>query len=157
MIVIILNLCNVLISHSLFFLAAFTFAALLFTFSVFGCVFEHLDKIELVDARLQVLLSEVLLNFFVFFFDVLLLHSNCLFSGGFLQVKLMKSCIFISHESALIPFLQHLCVILGLVTLEVLLDLANGINLELVEAKFKINETIVHFEALDEGLADFFI
>jgi hypothetical protein len=69
----------------------------------------------------------------------------------------MKSCIFISHESSFVPFLQTLCVKLGLVALEVLLNLANSVNFELVEAKFKVNETIVHFEALDEGLADFVI
>jgi len=53
--------------------------------------------------------------------------------------------------------LKALLIVLGFVALEVLLNLTHCRDLELVEAKFKVNKSVVNFEAFEEGLSNFFI
>lgn len=68
-----------------------------------------------------------------------LLKAESFFPGLLLKVHVTELIVLIAHELTLIPFLQSLCVKEGLVTLQAFLEAANGLNFELILAKFKVN------------------
>ena len=83
----------------------------------------------------------------------LLLHALLLLPGLLFKVKVSETHILIEHELAFSPLSESLSIILGLVTLEIILDLANVVQREVIETELKVNQGVVETSGLLEQLS----
>lgn len=87
----------------------------------------------------QLLHAEILVDLFLSLLKGFLLKAESFFPCSLLEVHVAELIVFIAHELTLIPFLKLLCVEKSLVTLQALLELADGLNFELILAKLKVD------------------
>ena len=80
----------------------------------------------------------------------LLFHVGLLDSRLFLQVMLLEGVVLFAHHLSLAPLLQTGSVVLGLVPPQEVLKTTDVLKAEVVEAKFKIDETMVLVKTVDE-------
>ena len=74
-----------------------------------------------------------------------------------LQVELLEGVVFISHHFALAPLLEPGSVILSLVAPEQILQSANVLQAETIEAEFKIDQRVVLMQAVNELAPDLLV
>jgi len=98
-----------------------------------------LDELLADKFHIKLLLTPLLVDFFLLRFESFFFHAVSLFLSGFLEVLVSELSIFITHVESFSPLHESVLIVLSLVASEVGLNVASGLDSEVVEAEFKIN------------------
>ena len=102
-----------------------------------------LNQLLLLDCLVEQLLLPLIIDLALSELPGFLLHAVLLLARLLLQVEVLQSHVLIVHQLALLPLLQALGIVLGLVATQVVLDGPRLLKGQLVEAEFKVYQVRV--------------
>ena len=97
----------------------------------------------LLDGLVEQLLLPLIIDLALSELPGFLLHAVLLLARLLLQVQVLQPHVLIIHQLALLPLLQALGIVLGLVATQVVLDGPRLLKGQLVEAEFKVYQVSV--------------
>ena len=102
-----------------------------------------LNQLLLLDCLIEQLLLPLIIDLAFSELPGFLLHAVLLLARLLLQVEVLQPHVLIVHKLALLPLLQALGIVLGLVATQVILDGPRLLKGQLVEAEFKVYQVRV--------------
>ena len=108
-----------------------------------GSLLKLLNQLLLLDCLVEQLLLPLIIDLALSELPGFLLHAVLLLARLLLQVEVLQPHVLIVHKLALLPLLQALGIVLGLVATQVILDGPRLLKGQLVEAEFKVYQVRV--------------
>jgi hypothetical protein len=108
-----------------------------------GSLLKLLNQLLLLDCLVEQLLLPLIIDLALSELPGFLLHAVFLLARLLLQVEVLQPHVLIVHKLALLPLLQALGIVLGLVATQVILDGPRLLKGQLVEAEFKVYQVRV--------------